>query len=1269
MEYSDKYKKVNTESVAAQYTTTPQQAASTSKPAAVSGNVPVGQQQDNEFTKLVQSQDFQKLTKEEQLAKLKELYPNLDEAVLKSILANVSVSAQSAAEATVPTEVEQTETLTKTTEENNPEETKETAKAQQQQVSEEENTANAYAQEQGLDSIDDVIAAIKAKDASQLTDAEKMILNTFGSGKKLTSKEIKANLEKYADALDNLIPQEVIQSDEWQKKTPQEKLDARIDALLASMIPHYNELQDTAKANLKNDFIDKIATAINPGWKNAEKGDKDFSLSVVAVLAEKTENSELTIKEIFSKSPQEQLAMLAKYTGDVLDKYYINSNLKVDSLAGKSADEQLDAIAESIIKSFDPNAAISKEYKTSLINMIGKELYGDKWDDAEQQKILKQSAATKLLALKEYNDQHNENEKVSGNEFFKDIGKKYTVIESYEKNHKIALTNSQKLQRQIIKDLGREPISNNDIKAYLEKKQKNGKTLSDEEKGELCRIKLLEENLEGQSQEDFEKVMNAPITEVSETLAYHIQNKYNGDIDAYLNAEVIKDGKTLENLTIDEKRALLSSIGDYDMMEKMAGKLGYVDKQGNVNMVSVYDELGFIDTCMYISNIEDVAKRAKASSYATQCEDTRSRMFGRRVLTAATKDLPPELAEPYVRTALTGKYGEENAQELPKIQVEYGYTKEQISELGTVVANDKEIDTNVRGTYVDSTIANAPDDETRVYYGKQYSENVKDADILEYVGAASKYVENSAKKSEYNSYVETAAKNFPAETQQKITNAIKTGEVSAETRAKTSTTEGTENPQAAQTKAQTTQRSTVSAERAAAQTATVQSASVQTAARQPEAAQTTAAAQTPVSTAQTTVSGSRGDVAGTVASSAATRSASTISSSAAATSSTVSAAASTPASETVSPSVTAADETAHLEQLRDEAAQNARQTAEDINESVAEHQAQQEITEKVDQIIEELGATGNISMTDKEKIKQQIMNAGSITKVYEIVASLGAKDIFIDRLLTSGSTYAINTFIKNMDDTSVLEEMYLKASVDTVKKEILRKLPEDRIHSLIAAGKIQNLEDIDTKTILSFLNKNIGSMHEEDFQYYAQYLDKYDYERLLTRYNEAHGIENEQQQTAQTTSVQPQTHNEGAQVHQDEAAEVSAAPKAKKSAAAKPKSKPRFAKGEMRKTLADGRVIKPKETFAGISDVVDDDAFDVVPQDQTEKAMNDEVLTPGSDAWRQKYGRYDTKPQVAFTMSALEEEESDDLLSGIQGPVVANWKIKGKKPRGLNFKG
>ncbi len=553
---------------------------------------------------------------------------------------------------------------------------------------------------------------------------------------------------------------------------------------------------------------------------------------------------------------------------------------------------------------------------------------------------------------------------------------------------------------------------------------------------------------------------------------------------------------------------------------------------------------------------------------------------------------------------------------------------------------------------------------------------INDPAVTEGLAAASKSVDKSV-RTQYNSYVESAAKNYPPAEQAKISNAMRTGEISQETLTKTT-------PTSAQAKDNTQVQNSANNNQQAVQK---QSAKAQSPAQNtPVSANTkgsvtsssgrTTGAQTG---SATTVSNATSKSAQTSAGTTGVASYNSTTGSRTSTSrqnidGSNSDTASNYASTT---SAKQAEETAQLEAKRDEVAQKALETSENIKKSVTEHEAEKLIDVALKQSVEEITTDKEFqtSVEDKQitEIRNKLKNASSITEVYDIISSLGekAQSVFFDRI--TKSKY-LTSFIENVDDTSTLLRLYNSSNSEDARKVVLNKLG-DKIYSLLENDKISddNLVSVNYKIIKNYLTQNVSSMSNVRFSRYLQFLPLDEREKLTKLRNEVKGIDNQVAQTSLQRQAQPQFSQPAMQYDEPTPQEYTQQPE-QKSEVQQAQPQPKFAANEMTKTLADGTTITRQGTsFGAISDVEDDSYRIVSPQELAQQkgnpiGMNDEVLTPGSIEWQRKYNKQQTPPTTAFTFAALEEEEEE--FGGTFGPAkVGMGKRINKKfpPKGFRF--
>lgn len=571
--------------------------------------------------------------------------------------------------------------------------------------------------------------------------------------------------------------------------------------------------------------------------------------------------------------------------------------------------------------------------------------------------------------------------------------------------------------------------------------------------------------------------------------------------------------------------------------------------------------------------------------------------------------------------------------------------------------------------------------QEQLNFAKSMSQ-INDPAVTEGLAAASKSVDKSV-RSQYNSYVESAAKNYPPAEQAKISNAMRTGEISQETLTKTtpSSVQAKDNNQTqnhVNNNQQASQKQGSKAQGAAQNVPTSTNLKNTT----PTSGGRTSGIQTGSAAVSTGTNSKSAHISagspGAVANNSTTNSRSSISrqniDSVSATTGSVSRANLNTTSTASSKQV---DETAKLEAKRDEVAQEALDTSNNIKESVAEHEKEKFIETALKQSVEEIAADEEFKATVEDKqiaeLRNKLKNASNIKDVFDIISSLGenAQSVFFDRI--TKSKY-LNSFIEHINDTSTLLKLYNSSATDAAKRIVLTKLG-DTIYSLLENNKISddNLSSIDYKIFKNYLTQNISSVNNAKFARFLKYLPLDEREKLTKLRNEVKGIDNQVPQSRFQRDAQPQLSQPAIQYDEPSLKENTLQPE-QKSKVQQPQPQPKFEANETTKTLADGTIITRQGTAFGAISNVEDDSYRIVsPQELARQkgdpiGMNDEVLTPGSTEWQLKYNKQQAPQHTAFTMAALEDEEED--FGGTFGPAkVGMGKRINKKfpPKGFRF--
>lgn len=590
---------------------------------------------------------------------------------------------------------------------------------------------------------------------------------------------------------------------------------------------------------------------------------------------------------------------------------------------------------------------------------------------------------------------------------------------------------------------------------------------------------------------------------------------------------------------------------------------------------------------------------------------------------------------------------------------------EQNIEIMRVVNNSDIIPEAGKAIAAELIIETAKNDEIRVKYSEELSKDAS-APFLEGLAAGSKYVTNESAKTQYTSYIQTAASNFPPEVQKTIQTTLKTGKISQETLSKTTPPAVTDNKVSSSiSKQEQNTGKTV-------QNSTQTPAQSQTVSGKPSAAQPSSVPAAKGSTTPNLPTGITPTISPTI-------SPKTILNTSADKTYSPEIKTTQTSSQSTTTKAQAQAETSALEAKRDAVGEKILAYQEHVKESNVEKELKDYLSANESQIIEDvIAAKGSNSIPAEVREKfNQILAKNNINVIYDIItAKFGssAKEKFLEALAKYGSSESVSSFANDRkNDTSVIKTLYLKCTNQMIKSELLRMLPEDAIHQMISDGVISNLNDIDTKILKTFLLKNGSIMSNSKFASYRKYFSLDDWTNILNERNTSRGINTEQkQQNEESENSQKVDSSTYAQNPMQFNQPFENSQQTKQTTDENIIPETRFKAGETIKTLSDGTVITNQgTTFAGISNNTTDDAFKIVEPKQKQEGspigMNDEVLTPGSEEWKRKYNKQLEPPKTAFTMNALDNEDYDDF--GIpfgSNKVSMSTKINKKSPK--NFR-
>ncbi len=1237
----------------------------------------------------IKTEEFQQLTPEQQLAELKKKFPDIDEKVLQETIN------------TVKSTIEQKENSLQTTD----------TPSTNENVSEEEQLLNQYAKEINKNNIDDVIAHIKLKNPKELTPEEQKILQNYESPKTNTKLIIRTEtlekyINKYGDEIDNIIPKNKLNTEEWKNKTPKEKLDERADAVISRLNPDYDKITDpTVREKVKAEFYDKIGEIINPDWDTFTPEDKSKRIQMLAVMMDALETSGKPISTILTANEQTRKDIMKQYGGRLINVILADKNIDVTDpeWAQKNEKEQINAFADSVLETINPafktfNEEKKQEYRDNFINKIGQE-YIPNWDKLSNEDKAKYEKifARQISAIKYSVDTDG---RIKTFEDFKDCTPKQQIelIEKYEQAQHLPISETDKIIREAIKSKNTYKISNKDVIKTIDKKLKD-KDLSPETRAELEKLreeKVLASKISDNPDEETLATLNSTESDIKHKFKNNAK-VYLQDIAKTYNLENIEDIKNNK----EAMEYIFANCNDDKTRRRLCSLLG-------VNPIDVPQSKAQATDAMAQNLISADIKGIQTST------DVLHKIGAKKVVKNALYETPKYVKEHNGRLAIGGHAVNvdkdySNAVAKSWNNLEY-VTTEEAKALGRDFNTSENVSNAAKSLFTKTFVETAANDQIRVEYGQELSK-IDNSSVTEGLAAASNSVGNEY-RNQYNSYVETAAQNYPPEQQANIRSAMKTGEISQETLSQT-TPPSNENYSNKTSEGNLGKDSTNTAtnKSATSEAANTQNANagIQNDAPQPQVSGRTSvsdttniyntAAQTQNFTAQLKQQNVTEPTYSTATSATENSTTSAKNTSAKAQNSAIDDNFTTEA----------------LQNKKEAVANNIENYQTRVETTNKEQQAKELSTENLEFIDNLLQENTEPTNSEREKIRQIFKNAGTnINAIYTIIIDKygsQAQDKFLEILASNGSSDSIRSFVNGMkSDSSIIKKLYTHCSNQKLKSELLNMLPINDIISMITAGQIKisdlgttnykrviaelkqsdpeklnelfgefennirdkissgyTLNNADRLALQNYLTNNIEGMSNTKFSRYLQYLPIDTREELVALKN------NPKNKTEETENSQPQESkdsvdqaNNAAKTNDLQTAksqdEENIEKENKTQSLAQEKENKIFKDFETQTVLNDGTKVKRKETFGGISDNTDMyDDYEEISQVNETPSMKDPVLTPGSYEWQVKYNKQmDYQPKTPPTNLP---EEDDGILLG-SNKVSQRLKIDKMKKRG-----
>lgn len=834
-----------------------------------------------------------------------------------------------------------------------------------------------------------------------------------------------------------LVSVEEMLDSNWIKKDAKEKMSIVADKYFEKTDANYKNLSPEEKTVLKQ----KQFASISQDLKGEKDTPQESAMKVLGLL-EALNDKKMSIDEYNKLSKDERVKIYRDHQAETLKniKDLVSPEFRQSKKWRKmSSDDKLKLYAEKFLEKEYPDfSAKTKEDKQKFIDSKAQELITsfvpgwDKMEDSLKDTVFSSTLMT-IDALTSKGISYDE---------FKNLDEhsQFGILKQSCKDKKAIIQLSvTKDVFEFIKKYGKTPTV-----ADLEKMNKQSR-LSSEMKERKAKFLESQKDLKG------EKTLigqhgdiNVIASNNNKTVEQEIFDRVN-DIKSLKPEEQKAELRKLYSQTMGDK--------DYiDYIDKLTGKNGLskvarkVSKEMNLDADMVSCAVLNDDSNAYNSALDRamankntrVAKvaAAKVTKYLTE---EKSQDVGVHI----TNDIP-QLVDNF--STGVNKYVENPVQYTSQF-----VQREDLSESG-------------RARFTKSVVETAPTPERQKAYAKELS-GLGNESVNEGLAAASKSVDKSV-RSEYNSYIQDAIKNYPPEKQAAIQNAMKTGEISQETLAKNTvsvseTSNGSKNQPSQQSSAtsQSVAKSRVSQSGGKSQTVS---------------AQTTVSSASSKTTTRTSVS--QNSVAQEVKALQQKKDALI--------------------NKITTYETTKAEKTIEREKAKAEKVQTPTSSKNSETASVSEKTATKSTeSAKTTDNVENLKLSEDEQNTLKEIITD-LFQQNSVSAAYSQIND-EIKDKFMQAFATQGKESDVISFAndyKGNPDTIVKLINY--CNNDGLKLDLTRLLPSSRINEIISSGKLSSNNisklakegKVDNKILMDYLKNNRDSMTYDQIKEYMKYM-------------------------------------------------------------------------------------------------------------------------------------------------------------------------------------
>ncbi|MBR1425722.1 hypothetical protein IJ579_09205 [bacterium] len=578
-----------------------------------------------------------------------------------------------------------------------------------------------------------------------------------------------------------------------QELSSDDKLDKIVDLYLSDN-SEYSELTFEQKKEYRQNFINSLLGNVNPQYQHVTGKEKDMLNMQVMIMLGVSKSEKISLEDMqnMSKSEIQKLVLV------MFGKYYDEITSKIAGYEDKSSIEQIHAVANFYLELTD------NEYKAlpddqreakckQYCNQIASQLLGIEGMDLEKMSEafpdFDISDFVKFVAqIEDFDIEELKNDPVKQNELIL----KYleTRGENLSEQGK-QITEYLKAKLNLIKEIGKENPTEQDIYNHL--KSKDISQLSDIEKS-MLRSYELRERVGDPSMDKPAGIMNSlkavmVITNPQKFLEFSLSKIDLSTPQGSQAASVILEelaagmsdmafaddaaGEEAINNIIKHAVSTLVSKGMTEEQARAFVKEHFEDKMDNTAVAAASIATGQADQSVAAikrdiesGNPEKAARARKITAEAPDFLDNeQATEFGVGVTNIGLED---------EFTTGLNKY---------KTQEDAGF-------ISTNILNSGKLSDSKKASYAKSLVTTTDDDNRKLYYNQELTK-INSPSVTEGLAAASNTVKDPNIRNQYNTNIEEAMKNYSAEDQLAIRQAMNSGEISQTTLAKTTVSERT----------------------------------------------------------------------------------------------------------------------------------------------------------------------------------------------------------------------------------------------------------------------------------------------------------------------------------------------------------------------------------------------------------------------------------------------------------------------------------------------